>query len=249
MADINWVFSNRATGRGFVEGFVARVVLSMAKGVQMSKILRDPWDVRAEQAWSLAAILVLWYSERLPSAELNWVRQVFQGVSIGPISMALVSMHDRLNPFVQKAYEARAIADLARAGGYFMSAMEWLGLESVRRMLNTEQVLEVIAKVKARLPMRPEITGPYEEALGYGPKPEATPPASTGKTVQGARGTSVQKSRAEKFDQVDLIRTTPPATEAPPPRLEANERLIAVLYTRGWKQEDIERITKGPKGS
>lgn len=249
MADINWVFSNRASGRGFVEGFVARVVLAMAKGVQMSKVLSGPWDIRADQAWSLAAILVLWYSERLPSAEQNWIRQVFQGVGIGPISMALVSMHDRLNPFVQKAYEARSIADLARAGGYFMSAMEWLGLESVKRMLNTEQVLEVVAKVKARLPMRPEMTGPYEEALGYGPKTEATPPASTGKTVPSSRGTSVRNPRSEKFDQADLIRTPPPEKEAPPPRLEANERLVAVLYTRGWKPEDIERITKGPKGS
>lgn len=247
MAIINRIFEP-GTGRSMVEAFVARVTLSMAKGVQQSVLLRRSWDLRLEQTWSLASIVVLWYSERLPASGRDPIRQVFKDVSIGPINMALVPVQDKLTPFVRTAYEARSVPDLAKAGGYFVSLMEWLGLEVLRQMLDADQVQAVVRQVKSRLPAPQDLKGPYEEALGIGPQSEPTAPPADGRPVRSSPGTRVRNPRAEKFDRADLVRSPPTAREEPPPQLESSERLVAVLYTRGWKPEDIERITKGPKG-
>lgn len=243
----------KGSGSTLVEHFAARLTLAIAKGISQAKpAIRNVWDEDAEGVWTLAIILVQWYADQLPSVEAAAVATALQDTGAGSIAVSLGLFRERLIPFVRAAYQAKTQAQLAEAGVYFRAALEQIGPKTISAAVNTPVVSDVQRKIAQRLPVPEEIRAEYDQLLDGAPrKREVEPQQSPGTPVRGADGTPVRagerkkgSARGERFDRADKDR---PA--APPPKLEPTERLLAHLYTRGWSPEDIERITKGPKGS
>lgn len=248
MADTFASIFAESTGRAFVEAFAARTTLAMAKGVQSSETLRLKWDLRVEQAWAVACLLILWYQEKLPRKEADAVKATFADVDMRQINLVLAPLAGRIVPFLAESYGAKSNADLAKAGVYFRAAIEWLGPEALHSAFEARAVSVALAKIKAKLPPLPNLDGAYLEALGATNTSvqKVVQPDASGRPIVGAVGRKIGRERADRFERFDK-----PVRESPalPPVLEPSERLTAHLYTRGWKPEDIERITKGPRGS
>lgn len=235
---------SRNQGRDFVVNYVARVMLGAA--IAFRESLGGKWDEEAESTWSLACVLVLWYSDQLAPEEAKAVRSVFTGINTQRIAIALVTVRDGLLPFLAGALSARSSEDLRRAAVPLQAGIERIGADNLSALLHQESVQDLLRRTRAKLPMPQGLTGPYEEALGGNRTPEQ-PTSDRGRSVPTAPGRRV--NRADDFDREPRRAQAPVTRPEPPPVLEPSERLVAVLYTRGWKPEDIEEITKGPRRS